>query len=376
MRDTLICTVGTSLKNNILREPASSLYRFLQDGNVKGISLELLNRSPEDRLCGAEINSIHGIIKGKLLGRCENLVLLVSNTEDGDLIGRILMQVYANPRNPERFEKVEFRVIDGLTDQDVKRFRNDGLRNLVRLIGKEARLKGSERLLINATGGYKAQISFAGMIGQALDIPVCYLFERFSEVIQLPPQPVSLDLGFWLDHAELFYDLEEGIVSARSFIHRDEKFHTLVDEADDGGQWIACLSATGQLYHEGFRHKFQHHSETVLPPDSGIAPEMKKIRYEDANQGKHKGLATFMNKLCKRPYVKEIYTHYFNPQLSSSIRFRRSAKGLPGQVEGTFGNAGATTKFDIITTAKDVRQLQACIADLSELAMNGVMSAS
>ncbi|MEA2059529.1 MAG: hypothetical protein U9P10_03190 [Thermodesulfobacteriota bacterium] len=71
----------------------------------------------------------------------------------------------------------------------------------MRIIGEIVRAYGSEQILINATGGYKAQISFAGMIGQALDIPVCYMFERFAEVIELPPQPVSLDLGFWIENA-------------------------------------------------------------------------------------------------------------------------------------------------------------------------------
>ena len=55
-------------------------------------------------------------------------------------------------------------------------------------------------IAINATGGYKAQISFAGMIGQALGIPVYYLFEKFSKVIKLPPQPVALDLSLWLEN--------------------------------------------------------------------------------------------------------------------------------------------------------------------------------
>ncbi|OPY90894.1 MAG: CRISPR-associated protein (Cas_APE2256) [Syntrophus sp. PtaU1.Bin208] len=366
MRDTLICTVGTSLKNNINGQKESPLYSLLMEGNAKGVALELLKNSPEDRLNGAEINSIHSIISGKRLDRLENLVLLVSHTPDGDLTGSILSHVYDNPRNAERFAAVSVKAIAGLTDQDVKRFRNEGLRNLVRLIGQEARLKGSERLLINATGGYKAQISFAGMIGQALEIPVCYLFERFSEVIELPPQPVSLDLTFWLDHVELFFDLEEGIETDTPFNLPDERFATIVDEVQVENLWLSNLSPTGQLFHETFRHRFALSSSTILPPDSGISPETKKIHYEDDNRGKHKGLEIFLNKIRKLPYVTEIYTHYFNPRLNVPIRFRKSAKDPRCRVEGVFSNAGATTKFDITTNAKNSRQLQSCIADLSD----------
>jgi putative CRISPR-associated protein (TIGR02619 family) len=332
--------------------------------NAKGIALELMKNAPDNRLNGAEINSIHSIIAGKRLSRLENIIFLVSDTADGELTGRILNHFYESPRNAERFASVSVKSVKGLSDQDVKRFRNEGLRNLVRLIGEEARLKGSERLVINATGGYKAQISFAGMIGQALEIPVCYLFERFSEVIELPPQPVSLDLTFWLDYVELFFDLDEGLESGEPFSLPDERFATLVDNLEIGKHHLTGLSPTGQLFHETFRHRFSNCSSFLLPPDSEIPPENKKIRYEDDNRGKHKGLENFLDKLRQLPYIKEIYTHYYNPSLNVPIRFRKSAKGLAGQVEGIFSNAGATTKFDIVTTARNNRQLQACIADL------------
>ena len=364
-RDTLICTVGTSLNNNIIGQNESPLHSLLMANNARGVALELLKHSPEDRLNGAEINSIHSIIAGKRLDRLDNLIFLVSDTPVGSLTGRILSHVYENPRNAERFESVSVKTIDGLTDQDVKRFRNDGLRNLVRLIGQEARLHGSERIVINATGGYKAQISFAGMIGQALEIPVCYLFERFSEVIELPPQPVSLDLAFWLDHVELFFDLEDGIESDGPFNQPDERFATILDTVQVEKRWLTFLSPTGQLFHESLRHRFTLSSSTILPPDSGIKSEHKKIRYEDDSRGKHKGLEIFLNKLRESPFVKEIYTHYYNPSLNVPIRFRKSAKDPRHQLEGIFSNAGATTKFDIITTAQNSRQMQACIAELN-----------
>ncbi|ABC76478.1 putative CRISPR-associated protein [Syntrophus aciditrophicus] len=366
MRDTLICTVGTSLKNNIAGQQESPLYPLLAAHNAKGVVLELLKRSPQDRLNGAEINSIHSIIVGKHLNLCENLVFLVSDTPDGFLTGQILNHYYTNPRNADRFTTVSVKTIEGLTDQDVKRFRNEGMRNLVRLIGQEARVLGSNRLLINATGGYKAQISFAGMIGQALEIPVCYLFERFSEVIQLPPQPVALDLSFWLEHVDIFFDLEEGIESDQPFSSPDERFATIVDDTNVDNRWLTFLSPTGQLYHETFRYHFAHSAKSLLPPDSGLPLEKKKIRYEDDNKGKHKGLRNFLDKLKNYPYVKEIYTYYYNPNLNEPVRFRKSAKGKTGQIEGIYSNVGATTKFDLITTAQNSRQLQACIADLND----------
>jgi len=205
-RHTLICTVGTSLKSNLERDPARKTWADLYArGRLKDLARALTSLPPQDRLLGAEINSIDSIISRGILTTPLRLYLLVSDTEDGQNIGELLKLYYLEDDNPRRFEQAEWQVLEGLTDANSQRFRREGLRHLVTAVAKIARQWGPEQVVINATGGYKAQISFAGLIGQALDIPVCYLFERFSEVITLPPQPVSLDLSFWLAHAHRFY---------------------------------------------------------------------------------------------------------------------------------------------------------------------------
>jgi putative CRISPR-associated protein (TIGR02619 family) len=228
MREILICTVGTSLINNISRESDSTLYKYLKDQNPKGLSLELGKIPPDNHICGAEINSIHSIIHSGYLNRQTSLKLLVSDTDEGRFTGDILSFYYKNNKNPDKFNNADFKVVEGLSDVDVVRFKNHGLRNLVRLIGRVVKTYDSQRILINATGGYKAQISFAGMIGQALEIPVCYMFEKFSEVIQLPPQPISLDLSFWLENVDTFFELDDGI-TLKEELERDEpRFSVLI----------------------------------------------------------------------------------------------------------------------------------------------------
>jgi len=227
-RDVLICTVGTSLKNNLARLDQDRLAEYLRNFNAKGLALWLLEKDPEDRLCGAEVNSIVSVIKKGHLKATRKLILLVSDTEDGGFLGKTLGQYFDHTANPNRFQEVEVHTLTGLTDSDPQRFRTEGLRNLVKAVASASRRESSEKIVINATGGYKAQISFAGMIGQALEIPVCYLFERFSEVIELPPQPISLDLSFWLENIETFYllaldEAEENPVA------RDPRFESLVE---------------------------------------------------------------------------------------------------------------------------------------------------
>lgn len=365
MRNTLICTVGTSLKGNLERAKDSPFLDLLKQGNIEGLVLEFSKLAPDDRLLGAEINSITSILQKKKLDRQERLFFLVSDTPDGDLIGQILKKYYGRTQNPFYFPLVEYRSITGLTDSDVNRFRTEGLRSLVKQIAALVTRYGSNTILINATGGYKAQISFAGMIGQALEIPVCYLFERFSEVIELPPQPISLDFSFWLEHVDLFYELAEDQIRDLP-PEIDQRFSTLIDQVEVDGQKLTGLSAVGQLFHESFRYRFHQQRQMILPMPSEIPTEQKAIVYEDNNPGKHPGLSDWLNSICKFPYVIRIYTHYYHPSLPLKNYFKPSSKGDWSQIEGGYGNGKATTRFDVVTTAKTKAQQEAVIADLNE----------
>ena len=342
------------------------MKRLLKTKNAKGLAVELCKVLPDERLCGAEINSINSIVEKGYLDKRSVLKLLTSDTENGRFIAEVLYHYFENSKNKNRFEDVDYEMVEGLTDEDVKSFKNVGLKNLVRLICEAVRSYSSDPILINATGGYKAQISFAGMIGQALEIPVCYMFERFAEVIELPPLPVSFDLSLWLDNAELFYDLDAGIETDNMLDLPDKRYDSLVEHIQEGKKHLYALSPTGLLFHESFRYRFNKQASAILPKSSAIPVEKKKIRYEDDNKGKHSGLENYLNKIKTVSYVDGIYTHYYNPDLTKPNRFRKSSKGVENQLEGCFSNAGALTKFDIITTAKKPQELQACMVDLNE----------
>ncbi|MGI5862874.1 MAG: hypothetical protein ACOX6T_12555 [Myxococcales bacterium] len=90
---TLISTVGTSLATNLERDgssPAAAAYRQKEWGRV---ATELRKLKADDRLCGAEINSIYEIVRAK---RAEPRALhfCVSETEQGRNVGEILRRYY------------------------------------------------------------------------------------------------------------------------------------------------------------------------------------------------------------------------------------------------------------------------------------------
>lgn len=325
MRNTLICTVGTSLLNNLKFSSEESIQKAFQKNNLNQLALLLLNKENTERICGAEINSITRICKQDFLDEKLGLIFLVSDTDDGRKIGKLLKLYYENSTNPIGFRKVDVRVLEGLRDDDVKAFKQQGLKNLVKEISTEVRKFSPEAIAINATGGYKAQISFAGMIGQALEIPVYYLFEKFSEIIELPPQPIALDLAFWLKNYRLFDLLETEQYVNKSEIDADlnnEYIKTIIEEKDDDP--IVYLSAMGVLFHERSRLQFAKQKTTLLSliPQDSTDPKKKAIKLSDDHHGNNV-LKKFSEKVRRDPYVVKIvnslaYSSYQNNSIKST----------------------------------------------------------
>lgn len=352
----LICTVGTSLINHWKDQTGN-----LGDEAAIRLVKELKKLSEQERRLGAEISSIGSLAREGKLTEGDRLYLCVSETQEGEFTGDVLKRYYQG-----RFE-VEIKRIDGLQGVNPKKFQA-GLRRLVETIAKIKREHPGTDIAINATGGYKAQISFAALIGQVFSIPVYYQFEGFPSHIVLPPMPVSWDFDRWLAHYELLEDAHHG--TGNQFLKcTDHRYRALPEEMrvlfEDEGEDVA-LSAVGMLFHEGFKERFWRQSEQVLPPDCGIAVSEKKITYEDGNAGRHPGLEPFLKKVLEVPYVTRINTWYYNPDLPERIRFRTSTHG-EDRVEGWYSDGKATTKFDVyLTSGVAKHQRQAAVVHLNE----------
>jgi putative CRISPR-associated protein (TIGR02619 family) len=332
MKTRLICTVGTSLIGNIRRLEATDPIRVAFDNQNWGrLVRSLLEKGNTAQVCGAEINSITSICTSNLLLDRIHILFVVSDTVDGQTMGKILQSYYSDRHNPLQFEKAESVVLTGLRDDDVHAFQQQGLKNLVREISQQVRAFGSEAIAINATGGYKAQISFAGMIGQALDIPVYYLFEKFSKVIELPPQPVSLDLTLWLENCDLFEALASAQQLEKSSIEKyleQNLMRPMLDEVVIDQVTYVALSAMGYLFYERCQRQFSQQEKIILAQISktDLPPEQKKIKLRD-DHGKDV-LQKFSERLRRSPYVKGIINSLpFNPQTINPIK-RVTADGI------------------------------------------------
>ncbi|MCX7775562.1 MAG: putative CRISPR-associated protein [Spirochaetaceae bacterium] len=219
MEKTLICTLGTSLKTNIERALSSSspeginmprIEAAYRSGDWKNLSESLLELQPDNPFLGAEINTIEFILqrlerKGDKLSQ---IVFLVSDTDDGKNMGKVLENYYSfRSTIDSRLDGLDIKleIVEGLQDRDPKKFKKEGLLNLVRKISKIISKTGKpEKVLIDATGGYKAQIAIAVMFGQAFGVDVIYKHEKFPEIIEFPSMPVTLDYSYFFEFNHLF----------------------------------------------------------------------------------------------------------------------------------------------------------------------------
>ena len=367
---TVICTVGTSLfRPNLagLRaddpEPSrQALARAYAAGDWEAVAAGLGTHGPTDRLCGAEINSLASLVTKGYAAADANLVFCHSDTADGQAIGRIL-EVYFRRAG---HSSVQARTITDLQDRDTRLFRTRGLRNLAREVCKVIRDYGAASCAINATGGYKAQIAIAVLMGQALGVPVYYKHELFDEIIAFPPMPVALDFEAWMRLSGLLLVLQADLQPAdlvEDYPDDAETLESLVDrETVDGVDYLE-LSPTGQIFHETFRERFRTTRDQVLPPP--VPTGQKKPPHVEDSGHMHavRGLKAFLEAVTAGvPQVVRCSTFWSHPDLPRPARFWVGAEG----VEGQFSDGKALVKFRVETSATTPGQMAAVAARLNE----------
>ena len=365
---TLLCTVGTSLfypnLSRLTQEEAdptrAALARAYTEKNWPEVATQLRHIAPTERLCGAEINSVTDLLAHDYVEK-SRLHLLFSDTSDGEHIAVVLNHYFS----ADGWQVHTHRVND-LSDKDPKAFRTRGLRNLAKLFGERVREAGPDFCAINATGGYKAQIAIAVLMGQALGIPVYYKHERFDAIIPFPPMPVALDFSLWQRASGMFMALSKGNACEPWQQFHDEwneRFEPLVNRVDIDGKAYLELSATGQIFHETFRSRFQQVKTTSLPrpatPAEKQQPNLAQHGYKQARPA----IERFLQKLTnERPYVRLCHSTYWNPSLPESTRFRLSGE----EVEGIYSNGSWCVKFRVLTTATEPEALPDVVADLND----------
>jgi putative CRISPR-associated protein (TIGR02619 family) len=349
--DALVCTVGTSmfqampeLRTGTVEQAASRLGSLLDA--ARG---------------GAEHQSLAWFLRDEARLVPRALVLIASDTDEGERAARILAA-----RFERQFLRTEWTRCRDLRDDDPHRFASRGLRRLVNeLVRRVDRLRREGFTpAIDATGGYKPQIAYAVLVGQVMQVPVYYRYQAFPDVIGLQPLPVSVDVEVWFDHLWFLDRLREEYAPARRTPPADGRLGPLLErEGDD----LVTLSPLGELMAAAVDRLLAMPGERLLPPASGVAPEAKKVVYEDGNAGRHAGLAEFCARLARVPFVTRIATRYFNPDLPRPSTVRLDPHGEVGCLEVWYGDGRALTKLRVWTTATTGRETAAARAHLLQV---------
>ncbi|GIW05633.1 MAG: hypothetical protein KatS3mg060_0438 [Dehalococcoidia bacterium] len=279
-RDTVICTVGTSLLTNLRTAPASPpanwsvIQSAYQGREWRRLGRELAALDPRDRLCGAEINTLEEI-RAKSWIEPRRLIFLVSDTDDGRAMGNVL-EAYCQTRR-DLAVQAHSVVVEGLQDARPSEFKSRGLRNLVRAIGEQVAKFGADHVVIDATGGYKAQIALAVVMGQVLSIPVLYKHERFSTIIDFPPLPIAFDYDFLGKQADLLVAFGRGATLTASEVGNvDEKLRVLLTEVEIDGEMVYELNPIGAIYLTGYRQRSSREAPPLKPAQHRKAPTFGK----------------------------------------------------------------------------------------------------
>ena len=384
MKNTLICTVGTSLfKPNLFGLPTADNYEIwlskqperdqpylslelieslktaLADKKWKNLA-EILGSLPgTTRLCGAEVNSITDLIqRGYCTDKCY-LVFCHSATLDGQHIAEILQHYYEAKGHRTKPQEIEH-----LQDAQPKLFRTKGLRNLAKAVSQVVQNQDAQFCAINATGGYKAQIAIGVLMGQALGVPVYYKHELFSEIIAFPPMPISLDFNLWLESSGWLTALDRKEMVAWQEVEEDwdDRMEALVERVEINEKEYLELSPTGQIFHETFKGRFKSARDQILPPPVPIN-QKETIRLTRHGWGNAETpiIKLLQSLVTEYAYVRTCRTNYWNPDLPSSSLFR--LKG--DDIEGIFSDGTWTVKFIVETSASTPGQRAACVADLN-----------
>ena len=174
-------------------------------------------------------------------------------------------------------------IIEDLQVSDYKRYK----KGLINLLNK---LNGfsSEELILNITGGFKGVIPYMTIYGQVNNIPIFYIFEFTSSLIEIPQVPLTIDYDIFEREWKIFYKIDiEEIVAKDTLIFKFLKeYENLLDIADD----IVSLNPLGKILWD--RYKKDHF---IFYTTDEVWQEIQKLKNIQSIL-KTKFLSTYQNK--------------------------------------------------------------------------------
>lgn len=299
---TIITTVGTSLLTN--RDDRPWRWRF---GDPFPAAQDIAQWLPtaHPTAISAETHTWYRLGTFES-GPTAQIVLIHSATPDGQFCAEQLRQ-YAESKSL----KAECRQVNDLSYADADTF-NRGLGQLVRVIAEaihQYRRTPQSDVVIAATGGFKAEIAIANLVGTLLGVPVCYIYQQFEQLVTIEPLPISLApefLKFGAGKAFLQTLVHQDCCRQNidSFLKQDRRLELLIDSADEQGDEQpdapVCLNLLGEL-----AAQLLDAPAPDWPPTCDTLPD-DKIKLENAAHHRPTGWQEVVNRLARSQFVRQI----------------------------------------------------------------------
>ncbi len=179
-----ICTVGTSIAGR----PAAGVAIAQRIGEHLDARRREHAGDPRAFLIAAAAET--NVLARRDCGPADEVLLLASDTDDGRACAESLRGLI--------FENLDVRArieaITGLQVGHEARFREEGLRNLVRkarAAARDARARG-QTPVFNVTGGYKGVVPYLTLLGMFEGAEILYVYQEIDALIRLPALPVRM----------------------------------------------------------------------------------------------------------------------------------------------------------------------------------------
>ena len=366
-RDVVVITCGTSLLGHLKNrgmDPA-------------GAAEWLGSQDPQARECGAEVNALASLLQEHETVRPRILSLHCSDTPEGRQVGELLRR--ALPRLFPTCEEVPCRYVADLDGACADAFRSRGLRHLAASLAGDVRAYGAERIVLNATGGFKAMVALAQALAQAAGIPAYYRFEAARGGLLIPPLPLSFDLPLWLRLSEVLRELrEQGLMDREDLdplrnplSESDrERLRMLLEETQltEGGRrrFLCALSALGDLFLDMGDYHFSRNPKGWLPPDAPTDQKGQECRVSASEPGAEgfENRERVGGRVLPVPYVGRCTLRYYNPD-GRNLRRCHVKNPAARELEVEWGTGQALAKYIVtVPAARSLEELMAAREDL------------
>lgn len=239
--NSFIISCGISLLTNFTKISEKS------PGEEKGVLCSFIRETGWKDSC-AELNSLRHLEPEK----CDNIYLVSSDTREG----RYCAEEISDYLMSEGYMLVFVEQVEGLT-KNARQFKKLGLIHLVNKMTTLLMQGESTRTSIISTGGFKAQIAYSTLLGVLFNVPVYYIHEDFSELVELPSLPIHFDFSAFED---ALHEIETIITAASkkeaslAMNRMSDDMRTLVEDNGD----TYCLSPVGQAVQAAYNRTRQN----------------------------------------------------------------------------------------------------------------------